>query len=232
MWNMDLWTPGKAPIIGKESNGAPIYARTDILEVPGKDGGKVHSNILSAPTILGDERVRDYYKHNNIDVANRVTRSEKDGVSLQKLATTTKQINKNRNDEIAATTLTAKKDIQKLLTIDQIIAKIGELRELEHNVTIPPLPSRSSKNHAGWAEFLSKQRKAVFNNKPLMKQELTNAIMNKYKSQEVSTKEQRAELLQHKFYSLSKTICDDSRYTTKHDVSIEPEPLELDPLEC
>lgn len=87
---MGLWTPDKAPIIGKLAN-APIYAKTDSLEVPGRQGGSLHAAILDCITSLGDWRVREYFKVKHTKFNTRVVRTEKKedgGVSLAKMSNT------------------------------------------------------------------------------------------------------------------------------------------------
>ena len=221
---MNLWTPGKPPIIGRHNNRTAIYAKKDVLEVPGKNGGKVHGNLLSVITGAGDTRVRKYFKVNYIDVNNRVSRSEKGeaGVSLARIATTTAQINQNKRDETVATTSTGKKELMKLLTIDKIIAEIGKLRGFEHTITIPNLPSRSSMDHGKYAAFLVQHRRRVFANNGQLRSQLTEAITTKYNEMENSTREQRSQLLQHPFYALSETVFMKERYHKKYDVSQEP----------
>ena len=89
IWDMDLWTPGAAPTIGVTRSGNPILAKTDVLEVPGREGGKLHASILLSITIFGEERVREYFLHNHIRDLNRVICSEiEGGVSLRKMNTT------------------------------------------------------------------------------------------------------------------------------------------------
>ena len=192
--------------------------------MPGKEGGTVHANILHSVTVTGESKVREYFKYSHIDDPNRVSRSEKDGdgVCFKKLATTTKQINKLWKDEIVTATSTAKGDIKSLLTIDSIIEQITKLRELDHDVKIPETPKRSKANHVEYVTFLSKQRQKVFRRKPILKDELINAINSKYKEQETSTQAQRAELLQHKLYSLSASICADERYNQQYDLLAAP----------
>lgn len=124
---IDLWAPDKAPIIGKSSN-APIYATTDALEVPGRQGGSLHASILDCMTSLGDLRVREYFNLNYTQYDNRVERTEKEedgGVCLSKMSTTVKRLEDEKRTRLRATA--KKKTIKDYMKI----AGRGEVGEVE-----------------------------------------------------------------------------------------------------
>ena len=58
----------------------------------------------------------------------------------------------------------------------------------------------------------------MFKTKPALKDELQKTINAKYKEMELSTKEERVQLLKYHFFALTKAIREKERYTTEHDL--------------
>eukprot|EP00984_Skeletonema_dohrnii_P015290 scaffold6570_cov108-Skeletonema_dohrnii-CCMP3373.AAC.1 len=209
--SMDLWTPEKTPIIGKSANG-PVYAKADTLEVPGRQGGSLHSSILSCITDLGNKRVRDYFNVNYIQTSNRVQRTEKKedgGVSLAKMNTTVKRLEEEKHLRILKATSTSKAEIKKNIKIADITDEYKKLRVASNGVTLGALKTT---NHDGYANALAAARKKVFKKHSNMKNEIIASIEQEYKENELSKEADRVSTLKDHLFTFPRDVHDNERY--------------------
>ena len=78
------------------------------------------------------------------------------GALLQKLNTTTTNIQKELKEEILAVISTGRKETKNVLIVDKIIAQIKNFHEFNHGVNLPSTPAGHNSNHDDFAKFLIK----------------------------------------------------------------------------
>ena len=221
---MDLWSPGKAPILGRDGSNN-VYAKKDALEIPGRKRGNLHASILYSITGEGDERTRKYFHEFYMKVNNRVERPEKEeegGVSLAKMSTTVKKLEADKTKRILRETSTKAAEIKDNIKIADITDMYNKLLSTssEHGVKIPPL--KRSMTHIEYATALAKQRKAVFNKKRNMKEDITNRIEAEFKEKELSREEDRVSTLKDQLFTFPQSILNNNRYKEKISMLLEP----------
>jgi len=151
------------PVLARPRGSDTLYAQTDRLEVPVRGGGAIHASILESITILGEERVRNYFKKNYIDANNRPDRSgtnEEHGVILSKMSSTVKQLKAEKDLRIKRATASTKVEIKKIMKIDDIIEEYNKLRDDNKQLKLSKL-RKSGMNHEAYADELGKARRTL-----------------------------------------------------------------------
>mmetsp|Transcript_1847 Transcript_1847/g.2949 ORF Transcript_1847/g.2949 Transcript_1847/m.2949 type:complete len:216 (+) Transcript_1847:888-1535(+) len=212
------------PILARPRGGDILYAQTNRLEVPVRDGGAIHASILESITIRGEERVRNYFIKNYIDFNNRPVRSETDeehGVSLSKMKSTVKQLIAEKDLRKRRATVSKKAEVKKVMKIDDIIEEYNKLRTDNKQLNLQQLP-RSGLNHDGYADKLAEARRKLFKKTPRLRERIINDIDDEYANNELSTEENRALLLKDKLFTFPQSTTSRDRYTKKINVMAVP----------
>ncbi len=223
--DMDLWTPGKAPILARPRGRDTLYAQPDRLEVPVRGGGAIHASVLESITTHGEKRVRDYFRKNYIDFNNRPDRSETNeehGVSLSKMTSTVKQLQAQKDLRIRRATASTKAQIKKIMKIDDIIEEYNKLRDDNKQLKLSKL-RRSGMNHEAYAAELGKARTKLFKKEPRLKESITDEINQEYRNNELSTEDDRVSLLKDKLFTFPQSTTNTDRYTKK--INVMPKPM-------